>query len=140
MPAQNKQVKSALMLFAFGGVICLTVYGAAYLARQQSTQTTANETSCAQITGAEHRVTIHKARVSPTHTDASLCDKLTITNLDNTSRLMAFGQHDSHKPYHGIEERLLTKGQSFTVKLDHQGNFRFHDHFDDAVQGTFSVH
>lgn len=88
---------------------------------------------------AVHSVTIQDGRVTPRATTAQLCDSLTITNLDKSPRLIAFGQHDHHEPYNGVAEKLLAQGQSLTVQLDQAGNFRFHDHLDDTVQGTFSV-
>jgi hypothetical protein len=87
-----------------------------------------------------HMVTIQGNSVLPAHTNAAKCDTMTITNLDDTRRLMAFGHHDDHVPYDGIKERYLTKDQSITVTLDQTGEFLFHDHLHDEVQGTFTVH
>ena len=89
--------------------------------------------------GPVHVVTIQGGQVNPAHTDAKLCESLTIKNLDKQSRLMAFGPHEEHVPYNGIAERLLGQGESFTVTLNQAGSFRFHDHLDDEAQGTFSV-
>lgn len=86
-----------------------------------------------------HKVTIQNSKVSPAHIAAPKCDTLTIANLDDEARLMAFGPHDRHVPYDGVAERVLGKGQSFTVTLVQTGNFRFHDHEHDEVQGTFTV-
>ncbi|HSX36422.1 MAG TPA: cupredoxin domain-containing protein [Patescibacteria group bacterium] len=86
-----------------------------------------------------YKVTIQNDEVSPAHTTAPRCDTLTITNLDDTDRLMAFGLHENHEPYDGVAERLLGPGQSFTVTLVQTGSFRFHDHAHDEVQGTFTV-
>lgn len=86
-----------------------------------------------------HVVSIQGDSVLPAHTAAAKCDTMTITNLDDTRRLMAFGHHDDHVPYDGIKERYLTKDQSITVTLDQTGEFLFHDHLHDEVQGTFTV-
>lgn len=89
--------------------------------------------------GGDHVVTVQNNTVVPDHVAAPRCDRLTIVNKDDVTRLMAFGPHDRHTAYDGVTERLLMKGQSLTVTLDQTGNFRFHDHLDDAVQGTFTV-
>lgn len=86
-----------------------------------------------------HKVVILDDKVSPSHTIAQKCDTLTITNQDSTERLIAFGRHDDHVPYDSVSERLLQKNESFTVTLEQAGNFRFHDHEHDEVQGTFTV-
>jgi len=87
-----------------------------------------------------HRVVIQNDTVSPAHTDGNKCDTLTITNQDDVNRLVAFGPHENHVPYDGIKEQELSKGQSLTVTMVQTGNFRFHDHIHDEVQGTFTVH
>lgn len=124
-------VGSIAIVIALIGIVAFT------LGRHADKQTTAQTCSSGHHTS--HRVVIQNGAVAPSHTTASQCDRLTIVNLDNTNRLVAFGQHDHHTAYDGIEERLLSKGQSLTVTLDQSGNFRFHDHLDDDVQGTFTV-
>jgi hypothetical protein len=86
-----------------------------------------------------HTVIIQNGAASPAHTMALRCDTLTITNKDDVGMLIAFGQHDDHVPYDGVEERGLSKNQSLTVNLISTGNYRFHDHIYDHVQGTFTV-
>jgi hypothetical protein len=89
--------------------------------------------------GTLHVVTIRNNAVIPEHTSAKLCDRLIIKNLDKNSRLIAFGLHEEHVPYDGVSERLLGQNESFTVTLSQTGDFRFHDHLQDEVQGTFTV-
>jgi plastocyanin len=89
--------------------------------------------------GIAHAVTIESNVVSPQHTDAALCDTLTIVSMDNRIRLIAFGTHDDHQPYDGVSEKTLEKNQSFTVTLDQAGTFTFHDHLEESVEGTFTV-
>lgn len=86
-----------------------------------------------------HKVTIENNIISPLHTAASKCDTLTITNLDNTRRDIAFGVHNDHISYDGISEQTLIKDQSLIVTLIQTGDFIFHDHIHDEVRGTFSV-
>lgn len=68
-----------------------------------------------------------------------MCDTLTFTNKDAIAREIAFGPHEHHVPYDGVAERVLNKNQSFTVTLNQTGNFRWHDHLHDEVEGTFAV-
>lgn len=86
-----------------------------------------------------HTVVIQNGVASPAHTTAPRCDTLTIINKDDVGLLIAFGQHDNHVPYDGVEERGLSKDQSLTVNLISTGDYRFHDHIYDHVQGTFTV-
>ena len=86
-----------------------------------------------------HNVTNQHGVVPPPNTDTKRCETLTITNLDRTRRIMAFGQHDHHITYDGITEEPLIKDQSLTVTLIKTGDFKFHDHANDEVKGTFSV-
>jgi hypothetical protein len=92
-----------------------------------------------RVRGAAHRVMISNGAVTPVHTDAVLCDTLTITNADNRYRIVAFGPHDDHQPYDGVTEKLLSLNQSFTVILNKPGAFTFHDHLDETAAGSFTV-
>ncbi|MEK7594563.1 MAG: hypothetical protein AAB436_02930 [Patescibacteria group bacterium] len=89
--------------------------------------------------GKQHRVAIKNDIVTPQHTEASLCDSLTITNQDAHIRLIAFGQHDKHVAYDGVTETVLGKGQSLTLELNQAGTYRFHDHDNEATAGDFTV-
>lgn len=96
------------------------------------------KTECEEA-GKKYLVTIEDSVVTPKHIDAQLCDTLTITNNDDTERLMAFGEHDKHVAYDNVSQRYLSKGQSIEVTLVEAGDYLFHDHNDDEVLGTFSV-
>ncbi|MDB5178961.1 MAG: hypothetical protein JWN01_904 [Patescibacteria group bacterium] len=86
-----------------------------------------------------HVVTIQNDVMNPQETTGKLCDVLTITNLDNKRRIMAFGVHDSHKAYNGVTEKRLEKSQSFSVVLNETGTYVVHDHLDDDVKSGFIV-
>jgi hypothetical protein len=86
-----------------------------------------------------HVVTVENSVVTPDHTVAAKCDTLTIKNLDNVDRMMAFGVHEMHTAYDGVEEHELMANQEFTVTLIQTGSFKFHDHMHDEVAGTFQV-
>jgi hypothetical protein len=84
-------------------------------------------------------VKIQSNQAIPAHIDAKRCDVLAINNYDPVTREMAFGEHDHHTIYDGIYQTLLKQSQGFKVTLNQAGTFRFHDHFDDRVEGTFTV-
>lgn len=123
-----------IALASAAGVVTASIY----LADTLSTKTTGLK-SCGSTHGTSHLVIIRQGVADPYNTVARRCDSLTITNLDGTNRLVAFGIHEKHARYDGIEERLLGQGGSLKVNLVQTGNFRFHDHLHDEVQGTFSV-
>lgn len=94
--------------------------------------------NCPQV-GQEHFVTIKDNKMEPQVTQANLCDKLTITNQDDKLRRVAFGEHEEHIAYNGTVEKILRKGQSFSVTLNEAGNYNFHDHLQEEVQAEFSI-
>ena len=109
-----------------------------YLA-QESSQNKAQTSVACKSPKTNHVVTIRDNAMQPAHTDAKLCDSLTIINQDPANRLIAFGVHDHHQPYDGVTERELRMGERFTITLVQAGTFLFHDHLQDEVQGTFTV-
>lgn len=134
----GKVVKISLVVL---GVIVLfagTIFGAIWVSHIESDKAAARYPKC---TGrhAAHAVFIRDNKVEPENTDAQRCDTLTVTNLDNVPRIMAFGAHDRHVAYDGVTERYLTENGKFTVTLIQPGTFHFHDHEDDDVRGTFTV-
>ena len=134
-----KQVSLQIILPIIGvaAVGAIAAYGA--LSPRPHTDThTVTAVACKQ-SGINHTVTIQNGAVSPNHIDGHLCDTLTIKNLDNVTRFMAFGQHDHHQSYDGVSKDTLGQNQSFTITMDQTGEFMFHDHAHDEVEGTFSV-
>lgn len=97
------------------------------------------KTGACQELGANHKVTIKNARVTPVQTNAHLCDTLSIINDDSVNREMAFGPHDKHINYAGLSEFTIHKSYAKTITLNQTGTYRFHDHDDAAVAGTFTV-
>lgn len=112
------------------------VFGVAIILQQNNSSANA---PCATVDGKTHEVVIRNSTVSPADLTAKRCDKLVIINRDTITRVMAFGDHDRHVAYDGIEEQKLAKGQSLTVTLDRVGSFHFHDHLHDEVEGYFTV-
>lgn len=139
MTGFKKVLVAGGILLSVVAILALTIYGAVYTAERESNKGTPANTSCQGGKHMVHNVVIQNNKVSPSSTVAPLCDTLTITNLDDKERLIAFGLHEHHVAYDGITERILTQSQSFTVTLIQKGNFRFHDHWHDKIQGTFTV-
>jgi len=135
----HKGLLAGSVLLGIAALTVATVFLAVHVASQQTHSTAQTNQACKGAKGVTHIVTIKKSVVSPSHTTALLCDRLAITNLDDTARLMAFGVHEKHQAYDGVIEKALTKGQSASVTLVQAGNFKFHDHVHDEVQGTFTV-
>jgi plastocyanin len=90
-------------------------------------------------TGQNRTVVIRNAKMNPSNTIGKYCDTLTIKNEDGVTREIGFGPHDHHISYDGVSERLLAKGESFTVTLSQRGSFHYHDHFHEETAGTFTV-
>jgi hypothetical protein len=89
--------------------------------------------------GQIYTATIQNDQVKPSHINAKLCDTLTVKNLDTTMRKIGFGVHEHHSAYDGVLEKTIGFKDSFTVTLNQTGNYLYHDHYHDEVQGTFTV-
>jgi cytochrome o ubiquinol oxidase operon protein cyoD len=97
------------------------------------------KTGACEHIGASHIVTISGGKVSPVHTEARLCDSLTFLNQDASVREIAFGPHPAHRAYAGETDQNVYKGRGKTITLNQSGTYLFHDHFDPAVTGDFTV-
>lgn len=86
-----------------------------------------------------HSIVIKDNMATPANVVAYRCDRLTVTNLDDSRHVVAFGLHEIHVPYDSISEQVLTKGQSFTITLIQTGTFKLHDHLRAELQATFQV-
>jgi hypothetical protein len=135
----KKRFLPYLSIFLFIAAVVFFYVAARVIASSVQTETKKSSVAVCAHLGTNHLVTIQNSHAEPTNTAAKLCDKLTIVNEDPQVRLMAFGIHDKHQRYDGVEERALDKGQSLTVTLNQAGTFKFHDHLDDSAQGTFTV-
>ena len=135
-----KWIEKALILIGALAVIIGVAFLAVNLASHYLDQKYADTHQGCFPHQATHTVIIQNGVTSPAHINALRCDTLTIINRDSTSHMIAFGLHEKHVPYDGIEERMLTKDSSLSVTLIETGSFRFHDHLHNIVQGTFSVY
>ncbi len=139
MPKLKKSVNIGLIIVVSIGLVAVTIAGAIYVTNMQSAKLANERRKCDVASYDSFKAVIEGGKVKPAHIAAKLCDRLTVTNLDNKDRKMAFGQHDEHVTYDGITEKLLRQNESLSVRLVKPGDYRFHDHYDDAVQGTFTV-
>ena len=121
------------------GVAAIAAIAGYGVVNPQKHPTNAEATTVCKQKNINHIVTIQNGKVSPEHTDGRLCDTLTIKNHDNVTRFMAFGQHDHHQSYDGVSKDTLNQNESFTITMDQTGEFMFHDHAHDEVEGTFTV-
>lgn len=115
----------------------ITYYAANHFLADNS-QTASKIFTCA-TRHVNHQVKIQYSVIMPIHTQARLCDSLTITNRDDRLRLIAFGPHDHHAAYDGVTEKTLGLDQSLTITLNQLGTYSFHDHIADQLVGSFTV-
>jgi plastocyanin len=132
--------KTTLVIGSFAVMAAAIIFGVIYLSGAYLDKRSANEgiANC-KSRGVTRMVVIQDSRISPEHTEASLCDTLKITNNDDQNRLVAFGTHDHHVAYNGITQELLGKDKSMKVTLNEQGTYEFHDHFEAAVAGFVTI-
>lgn len=95
--------------------------------------------TCPGNTGTNHKVELKNNTVTPRHVDARLCDTITIMNLDDVTRDIEFGVHDSHKTYAGEHGTDIRPRRNMVITLTELGTHRFHDHNQDEVSGDFTV-
>jgi hypothetical protein len=138
MSRSNKVLTISLAVVGAIALIGLTIWGAIWVSHSETRKAESAYPKCAG-THAVHKVVIRDDKVIPQHTVADRCDTLTITNLDTRDRIIAFGEHDHHTAYDGVTERYVPQDGKVTVTLIQPGNFRFHDHVQDEVEGTFTV-
>ena len=148
MPSSHDIVLSMKKLTGVGIVVGLAVTGmgisagVGYLTenylKNEPKKTPVTVSDCKQK-GKNHLITLQDDQMLPKHTEAKLCDTLTVVNRDPRVRLMAFGVHSRHIHYDGVSEKELETEQSFSVTLNQTGTYKVHDHLQDEVQGNFTV-
>lgn len=130
--------RTNLVVVSFVFFAAIVVVGISLYLSGSLSGKTANSKACGSGY-AKHSIVIKQDKPYPTLTYARKCDKLTITNLDNKARLMAFGKHDHHIEIDGVEQRYLNQGENFSVILAETGTYTIHDHYQDEVQAKFVV-
>jgi hypothetical protein len=135
-----KRHTKALILSLVALCIAIAIaVGAVFVVRAYSDKQYASLHEGCHQNQTNHLITIKNDKANPATFQAQRCETLTITNLDDVNREMAFGLHDDHVAYDGVLEKFLQKGESFTVNLIQTGSFRVHDHENDDVEATFVV-
>ncbi|MDB5184722.1 MAG: hypothetical protein JWN38_530 [Candidatus Saccharibacteria bacterium] len=104
-------------------------------------RTAGNSAACDKpvASAQSHQMMIMDDKVAPANITGKLCDSLTITNMDDVSREIAFGPHENHVAYDGIAAKRVGPNESLTVTLNQAGSFHWHDHDHDEVEGFFTV-
>jgi hypothetical protein len=133
--------KKVVLILAIVATLAASVFGVSaaakfYLGGAEQRSATA---LCGDRRGTPRTVTILDGQLSRTDVSAQLCDELIIINKDAVQRRLAFGAHDHHVTYDGADGRLIGQGETLSLVLTKKGEFSFHDHFDEAVHGHFSV-
>jgi plastocyanin len=131
--------KSNLLLLSFVVMGVIVAAGVVAVGGKMLTGHSEASTTCA-TTGKTIAVKIKDDVMSPRVLTVHRCDKMTITNLDPTTREIGFGEHDHHSSYDGISEKVIRQNESFTITFNKTGTFHFHDHFHDEVEGQFTVY
>lgn len=139
MPKLNQPLSIGLIALGIVAFTAVTIAGAIYVTNTQSAKLANERRKCDVASYDSYKAVIEGGKVKPAHIAAKLCDRLTITNLDDKSRNMAFGRHEKHVSYDGVTEKLLRRGESLSVMLVKPGDYIFHDHYDDGVRATFTV-
>jgi cytochrome o ubiquinol oxidase operon protein cyoD len=94
--------------------------------------------ACEEI-HAHHEVTITHGRVSPSHTEARLCDTLTFINQDDAVHDIGFGSQAQPQVYAGQDKLTVYKGHPKTITLSEAGTYEFHDNLHAETTGDFTV-
>ncbi len=97
------------------------------------------KTGACQGQHANHKISIKNGQISPSHTDAGLCDTLTFINEDDKVREITFGTHPQHGVYAGESELVVRKGRAKSITLSEAGTYQFHDHLQAEIAGDFTV-
>lgn len=97
------------------------------------------KTGACQTTGINYRVTISGGAVSPSHTEARLCDTLTFINQDDDERKIVFETYEGRGNYAGETDLPVRRGRNKTITLNQAGSFAFYDELDPKAAGNFTV-
>jgi len=87
-----------------------------------------------------HKVSFKDGRIDPLVTVATQCDTLTFSENSGTEVDLAFGTHDDHSVYAGLQGIDLRKNRTKTITLSEIGTYQFHDNKRPEAVGTFAVY
>lgn len=86
-----------------------------------------------------HKIRIQNGLVTPGFIEARQCDTISFIKEDNVTRAITFGSHPQHESYAGETELPLHKGRAKMITLNQTGTYQFHDHYNPATAGYFTV-
>jgi hypothetical protein len=89
--------------------------------------------ACARL-GTTHRLVVNNDSFSEPRLAVQHCDTVIITNQDDLTYELNFGQHDRHIFYPGFTSRPLLPGKSTTIHALRVGTFHIHDHLRDNAE------
>ena len=131
---------SAIVLAAIAALGILGLSARDYLDNASAGEHLTHNTSCDDAkTGKDHSVVIENGVFVPAQLVVTHCDTITISNRDETQKLLAFGQHDHHVVYDTLSESAIRHGDSFTFTATEEGTFLLHDHYNENTRLEFSV-
>lgn len=94
--------------------------------------------ACTEI-GVRHKISIVDGKAIPSFIQAKRCDSITFINEDDKNRTIMFGDYPNHSSYGGETEKTVLKGRPKTITLNTVGTFKYHDHEDPKLRGSFTV-
>jgi len=89
--------------------------------------------------GTNHRIVLLGNVPTPRHTDAQICDTLTIMTQDNVTRALMFGPRAKAETYAGETSVSVSPKQSAVITLTQLGTHTFHDRKVNGPTGDFTV-
>ena len=142
----HSRLKSTLQ--TFGILITVVIVGCGfwfgsreYLSRKSDAKIAEATKECpANTPTTNHLWLISGNEFQPTSMSIPRCDTVTVLNKDDRTRYIAFGEHDSHIEYDGLDEQILHASQSFDFVAIEIGTFKIHDHLDDHVESLLVVY
>lgn len=107
------------------------------------------EENIAQIGGKEtgactelrtsHVITLGNDAQKPGVIETERCDTLTFINKDDFAHEIAFGTHPDDISYGGLDKVVIDSGKSETITLNEAGEFVFHNHAAENLDGYLIV-
>jgi cytochrome o ubiquinol oxidase operon protein cyoD len=139
----------SIVLVVVGGSLIITNNLHYSMETASAVEKVINDEGIAQVGGkktgacegqhANHQVIVKNGRVSPSHTDAKLCDTLSFTNQNGNSLDIVFGDDTLSAPYAGVSDYTVKNKQNQTITLSDLGTYQFHDESKASISGSFSV-
>ncbi|HSX00299.1 MAG TPA: cytochrome o ubiquinol oxidase subunit IV [Patescibacteria group bacterium] len=95
--------------------------------------------TCPGGSGTNHRIVLLGNVPTPRHTNAHICDTLTIMTQDNVMRDVMFGSRAKAETYAGETSTSVSPEKSAVIRLTQLGVHAFHDRKVNGLTGDFTV-